>query len=58
MAGGGKTCPGVSKRGPGFELTALFFISQANVEGWIPSATDPFGGRGSLGACCSEMSLW
>ncbi|KAK4222239.1 glycoside hydrolase family 7 protein [Podospora fimiseda] len=35
-----------------------FINGEANVEGWNPSDTDPNGGTGRWGTCCSEMDIW
>ncbi|PKS08736.1 hypothetical protein jhhlp_004789 [Lomentospora prolificans] len=35
-----------------------FIGGKANVEGWIPSATDPVSGEGIMGACCPEIAVW
>ncbi|KAH8171532.1 glycosyl hydrolase family 7 domain-containing protein [Sarocladium implicatum] len=35
-----------------------YVAGEANYEQWVPAERDPQGGEGSMGACCSEMSLW
>jgi len=35
-----------------------FINGEANVEGWNPSPSDPNGGAGRYGTCCSEMDIW
>jgi len=35
-----------------------FVNGLANIEGWIPSATDPVAGAGNIGSCCSEIDIW
>jgi cellulose 1,4-beta-cellobiosidase len=35
-----------------------FVGGQANVEGWIPSATDQYAGAGTMGSCCPQFSVW
>ncbi len=35
-----------------------FVGGKANMEGWIPSETDEFSGKGSRGACCPQFSVW
>lgn len=32
--------------------------SQANIEGWKPSAGDANSGVGAVGSCCAEMDIW
>ncbi|KAL2130175.1 hypothetical protein VTI74DRAFT_6807 [Chaetomium olivicolor] len=35
-----------------------FIAGKANMEGWVPSATDPVSGNGIFGACCPQFSVW
>ncbi|KAH6627706.1 concanavalin A-like lectin/glucanase domain-containing protein [Chaetomium tenue] len=35
-----------------------FVGGKANVKGWIPSETDQFSGKGNLGSCCPQFSVW
>lgn len=35
-----------------------FIKGRANMEGWMPSETDPDSGSGPLGACCPQFSVW
>ncbi|OWP06600.1 cellobiohydrolase precursor [Marssonina coronariae] len=35
-----------------------FINGEANVEGWVPSATSVNSGVGQYGSCCAEMDIW
>ena len=35
-----------------------FVAGKANMEGWIPSETDPLSGSGRWAACCPQFSVW
>jgi len=35
-----------------------FINGEANNEKWKPSSSDPNGGAGGYGTCCSEMDIW
>ncbi|KXX81013.1 Exoglucanase 1 [Madurella mycetomatis] len=35
-----------------------FIGGTANMEGWSPSATDEFGGKGNRGSCCPQLNVW
>jgi cellulose 1,4-beta-cellobiosidase len=35
-----------------------FVGGKANMEGWIPSETDPVSGTGMYGSCCPQFSVW
>jgi cellulose 1,4-beta-cellobiosidase len=35
-----------------------FINGQGNVDGWVPSTTNPNSGVGGHGSCCAEMDIW
>jgi len=35
-----------------------FIDGAGNVDGWMPSKTDPNAGSGKYGTCCAEMDIW
>ena len=35
-----------------------FINGEGNVDGWMPSPSDPNAGSGKYGSCCAEMDIW
>merc|ERR1712048_740631 len=35
-----------------------FINNEANMEDWKPSESDPHGGTGKYGSCCTEIDIW